>query len=367
MKRILHASLVAATIFTAVSCRKAGDARIETPRQVTIDTLFTSKFLPRGSGFTGGDGTYSIELPDKRTLWIFGDTFIGNVTADNRRIKSDPAYIRNSFVLIEDGHLKTLQQGTPHEFRSMMIPPEVSDGSSGLSELQLWYWPGDAFVEGGKLNVFASKFYQKDHSDMWGFEFRGTELIRFSLPDIKPLSFHRFNDLDSIHFGHAVYQSSDYTYIYGLKNEVPYVARAPIGNVLNAWQFFDGAEWVDSAKSARPMMEHKGSEQFSVFEHGGIYIMIMQDTDLGRNIYSYTSATPYGPWENRRVIYETPIPENCADCWTYNALAHPQFTEDNMLLVSYNTNSMKMEDHYTNALIYRPRFIRVPLELITNR
>lgn len=35
-----------------------------------------------------------------------------------------------------------------------------------------------------------------------------------------------------------------------------------------------------------------------------------------------------------------------------------------MLLVSYNMNSFKLQDHFENAGIYRPRFIRVPLEMI---
>jgi hypothetical protein len=334
-------------------------------RTVVEDTIFTNRFLPKGNGFTGGDGTYSIELPDGNTLWIFGDTFIGNTTPDNRRIKTSPAYIRNSFVLIKEDTLQTIHQGASHEFKSMMIPPEVADGSSGLSELQLWYWPGDAFINNGKLNVFASKFFQKDHKDMWGFEFRGTELVEFSLPDFEPLSVYRFNSLDSVHYGHAVHEADDgFIYIYGLKNELPYVARAPKGNVRGPWQFYNGQAWVSDAAKAAPILHNKGSQQFSVFVHHGNYVMIMQDTDLGRKIYAYTSPTPYGPWGNRKMIFETPVPDNCLKCWTYNALAHPQFTADDMLLVSYNTNSMEMQDHYDNALIYRPRFIRVPLETI---
>jgi hypothetical protein len=336
-------------------------------RSVTPDSIFTAKFYPRGDGFTGGDATYSVELPDGRTVWIFGDTFVGNVTNDNRRMQTSPSYIRNSFVLFVDGDLQTLQQGEPSEFKSMMIPPEVSDGTSGLSELQLWYWPGDAFVENDKLNVFVSKFFQEDHSDMWSFEFKGTELVEFSLPDLKPQNVHRFDKLDSVHYGHAVYEDSAYTYIYGLRKQKAYVARAIKGQVLGPWQFYDGTDWVMDARKAAPMMNELGSEQFSITRHDDTYVLIMQDTDLGRKIFSQTSATPYGPWKNRKVIYETPIPENCENCWTYNALAHPQFTMDGLLLVSYNTNSMKMEDHYENALIYRPRFIRIPLEMIMSQ
>lgn len=334
-----------------------------TKREVVVDTVFTQAFMPLGDGFTGGDGTYSIQLPDGRNLWIFGDSFIGNVTADHKRIETDPAYIRNSFVTFEEDKLITHQQGDPADFMSMMIPQEVTEHDS-IDEHDLWYWPGDAFIENGSLNVFASKFSQENHADMWAFEFEGTELIELSLPDLSVIKIDRFADLDSVHFGHAVLETEDYLYIYGLKNKYPYVARAKRGDVRGSWTFFNSSEWSEKATNAAPMVEFWGSEQFSVFEWKDKYVMIMQGGDLSRKIYSFVSDTPFGPWVNEKMIYETPLPDNCESCWTYNALAHPQFTEDDMLLISYNTNSMTMQDHYDNALIYRPRFIRVPLELI---
>jgi hypothetical protein len=260
--------------------------------------------------------------------------------------------------------LNTFQQGERSEFKSMIIPPEVTKGSSGTTEQEMWYWPGAGFVADGKLKVFVSKFSQKDHSDMWAFNFLGTELVEFSLPDLKQQEVHHFPELDSIHFGHALMESGEFYYIYGLKKEHPYVARAPRKNILAEWEFFDGKNWGRNSENAVPVLEFVGSEQFSVFEWKGTYIMIMQEGDLGRKIYSFTSKNPEGPWANQKLIYETPIPAGCGDCWTYNALAHPQLTENEMLLVSYNTNSMTMEDHYKDALIYRPRFFRVPLELI---
>lgn len=354
---------IAALVVVVSACGPAAEKRTSVSREVVVDSVFTDRFLPAGERFTGGDGTYSIELPDGRTVWIFGDSFIGNVTADNRRTKTTPAYIRNSFVVLTKDSLITYQQGKPEEFKSMMIPPEVTP-TSGITELELWYWPGDAFIENGKLNVFVSKFSQKDHSDMWAFKFEGTELAEFSLPDLKPLGVHFYNDLDSIHLGHAVLETPEYTYIYGLKKK-PYVARARQGYVANgAWEFYDGTTWVSRAEDAKPMVDFLGSEQFSVSEWKGTYIMIIQGDALTRNVYSFTAPTPYGPWSNQQLIYETPLPDSCAACFTYNAMAHPQFTDDDMLLISYNTNSMEMGDHYKDALIYRPRFIRVPIEKI---
>jgi hypothetical protein len=352
-----------AAIINSGCQNNAKTTEVITKREVIVDSIFNEAFTPKGDGFTGGDGTYSIKLPDGRDLWIFGDSFIGNVTDDWKRIETTPAYIRNSFVTFENGNVITHQQGDPADFKSMIIPPEVISNDS-IDEHDLWYWPGDAFIENGNLNVFASKFSQEDHDDMWAFQFEGTELTELSLPDLKVLRVDKFSDLDSIHFGHAVLETGEYLYIYGLKNRSPYVARTEIGSVREGWQFYAGSGWSEKSTEAVPMIEFWGSEQFSVFELEDKYVMIMQGGDLSRKIYSFVSDTPFGPWTNKKMIYETPLPDNCESCWTYNALAHPQFTEDNMLLISYNTNSMVMQDHYDNALIYRPRFIRVPMELI---
>ncbi len=347
------------------SCKTSTPEKTEVlNRVVTTDTIFNTRFFPKGEAFTGGDGTYSITLPDGRSLWIFGDSFIGGVTPDLKRIKTEPAYIRNCFIILDKDSLITLQQGKPHEFKSMMIPLEVTSGKEKYTEHDFWYWPGDAFIENGKLNVFTSKFFQEKGTDMWAFQFKGTELIEFSLPDLTVLRIDRFPELDSVHYGHAVLQTDDYTYIYGLKKQLPYVARTTKGNVRGSWQFYTGKEWVDQATLAEPMIRFAGSQQFSIFNWKGTYVMIMQGGDLSRNIYSFTSTHPYGPWENQQLLYETPIPSGCKACWTYNALAHPEFTEDDLLLISYNTNSMEMDDHYKNATIYRPRFIRVPMEKI---
>ncbi|MBX2966595.1 MAG: DUF5005 domain-containing protein [Cyclobacteriaceae bacterium] len=362
MKKTLY---ILGAIIVCLSCKSPNqETSFNTPGEVLEDTVFTNAFMPRGERFTGGDGVYSVVLPDGRTVWIFGDSFLGGVTPDMKRLPSTPSYIRNCFVILEGDSLRTFQQGNPKDFKSMMIPPEVEDGSSGYSELDLWYWPGDGFVANNEFHLFLSKFFQVDHDDMWGFEFRGTELMSFSLPDFKVINVYQFLETDSVHYGHAVLETKDYLYIYGLKNMYPYVARAKEGKFTEPWEFYNGSEWVTEAKYAAPMLEFSGSEQFSVFQWKDTYVMIMQEGDLSTDIYSFTSETPYGPWKNKQFLYKTPLPEGCRECFTYNALAHPQFTENDQLLISYNTNSMEFQDHYDNALVYRPRFIRVPMQTI---
>jgi hypothetical protein len=181
------------------------------------------------------------------------------------------------------------------------------------------------------------------------------------------LKVHRFANLDSIHFGHCLLEDGGYLYIYGLKNGKPFVARALNQEVLKPWEFYNGKSWSEKANEAQPILDFKGSEQFSVFKSDEAYIMIMQQGGLSPDIYSFTSSAPYGPWGNKKLLYTTQQPPGCKQCFTYNALAHPQFTVDNMLLISYNTNTHLLAEHFGDALLYRPRFIRVPMELILDK
>ncbi|RLD19952.1 MAG: hypothetical protein DRI71_11070 [Bacteroidetes bacterium] len=343
-------------ILCTLSCNK------EAERLTRVDAEFTKRFELSGGGNTGADGTYSVYLPDGRTVWIFGDSFLGTVTPELTREKTNPMYIRNCFMVDDGDSLITLHQGEPSEFKSMIIPPIITDSNFEINERQHWYWPGDGWVDDNQLKVFVSEFFQSEPG-MWGFKFKRTAIITYSLPEIEQVSLDTipYSNVLGIHYGHAVCKTEEFVYVYGLHDGRPHAARID-GN--GSWQFYSGSKWSDEAKDSKPMSDISGSEQFSVFEHEGDFIMIMQEGSLSRKIFSYVAKTPYGPWVNRQLIYETPLPYDNDQLFTYNALAHPQFTQNDELLISYNTNSMQLEDHFKNAGIYRPRFIRVPFEMI---
>lgn len=334
--------------------------------EVRFDIEFTNKFDMRKPGFTGGDGTYSVELPDGRTVWMFGDTFIGEITDELTREKTNPMYIRNCFVVQDDDEMKTLHKGNLEDFISMAVPKEVEFGTK--SELDVWFWPGDGIVHNNRLKVFMSKFHQVNEG-MWGFEFLESVLIEYSLPELNEVSKTEipYSMQSGIHFGHALFQGEDFIYIYGLRDQKPYVARAKTTNLLNDWEFYTGTSWDADISKIQPMLDLNGSEQFSVFKFKNNYIFLTQLGSFSKKVCSLIGKTPYGPWINRQVLFETPINYNNEDLFTYNALAHPQFTNSDGLLVSYNTNSFNLEDHFKNAGIYKPRFVRVPIELLFDK
>jgi hypothetical protein len=365
-KKIVLTTAIAATLLIS-GCNAVQEDKSESglDSRVHADDHFTGLFMGECGGFTGSDGTYSVLLPDGRTAWIFGDTFIGGVNPDNTRQHQDPIYIRNSVVVQDGDSLRTLFNIINGKRASFAIPPMVLEEDNGVTEDSVWFWPGDGYIQGDQLKLFFSEFI-KTGDDMWGFGWNGTWVGSYSLPGLEEINLVRIisGDKTDVHFGHAVLEDKEHIYVYGGGNKQPHVARFTRGDVPGQWEFYTGMGWSNDITQSAPMAEINGSEQFSVLKIESRYILVTQMNGINGDICSFTSDTPYGPWTNKQSLYTPPLPDSAHNLFTYNALAHPQFLENEMLLISYNTNSYELADHFRDATIYRPRFIRAPLNLI---
>lgn len=319
------------------------DSLIEVRRAQDFNALFTRY----GDGWTGGDATYSIPLPDGRTLWLFGDTFLGIVRAD--RSRPPTGLIRNSFVVMDGDQLTTLFQGSAGNASAFVSPAET----------EWWYWPGHGIARENTLQVVLFGFKNVGEG-MWGFEYACLDVANFSLPDFHLLSVERKTLDPTVNYGACVLEDGDYLYLYGAEKvgllKYLHVARTGRADLAGDWEYFDGTGWtLDAGKSARIFLNV--SEQFSVLKHNGRYYLITQHHILGSEIFLYSSDSPTGPFADKRIAYCTP--ESGGDIFTYNAFAHPQFLENGELLISYNVNSFNFSDLLKNADNYRPFFVRV--------
>ncbi|PIQ30955.1 MAG: hypothetical protein COW63_08805 [Bacteroidetes bacterium CG18_big_fil_WC_8_21_14_2_50_41_14] len=325
--------------------------------QVFPDTDFNTLLRTENGGWVAGDATYSIALPDGRTLWLFGDSFIGTVNSDSS-IVPGAHMIRNCAVMQEGEIMTAMYEGTfenPGDF----VPTEDSD---------TWFWPEHGMVENNTLKIIFSEFGPNGDTTGWNFEFRNTFIVLFTYPEIELIGsiLLPYYDLNGVMYGDRIMLSGDYTYIYGRKEEVgniPYahVARVPASDVLGDWEFYNGTGWSVSAQESIRLSNHPVSQQFGVFKHLEKYLMVTQEIWLGSKIYSLVADAPEGPWNNLTVLYETPRPFPTQ--LTYNSYPHPQFDDENALLVSYNSNG-SFWDIFSNIELYRPNFIRVPYNLI---
>lgn len=315
----------------------------EAPIMVELDTTLNQMFTRSGPGWTGADGTLSIPLPDGRTFWIFGDTFLGTVKEDRSRTQF--TFVNNTVLLQEGDQLINPVVGA----RSFATPPE-----SGW-----WYWPGHGQVVGDTLELIMYAMYNPG-GGMWGFEYAAIDLLKYTLPDLALVQTERKKLNPHINFGTSILESNGYTYIYGAEkqdlNKYFHVARCPSGTLSQEWEYFDGEEWTpDESKSRR--QAPNVSEQYTVFEHNGKFYLLTQHHVLGSEIYLYQSNEPHRGFNQRQLIYCTP--ETGSDIITYNAFAHYHMSQGGSLLISYNVNSLNFQDVLDNADNYRPYFFNV--------
>ncbi len=325
--------------------------------QALPDAAFNSLIRTENGGWIAGDATYSIALPDGRTLWLFGDSFIGIANPDSS-IVSGAHMIRNCAVVQDGEEMTAMYQGT---FENPIDFVRTNDSET-------WFWPEHGMVEGNTLKILLSEFGPNGDTTGWNFEFRQTYVAVFTYPDIELIEtiLLPYYDLNGVMYGDQLMLHDGYTYIYGRKEEsgnIPYmhVARVPEDDLLGEWEFYNRSVWSENAEESFRLTSQTVSQQFGLFEHKGKWVMITQEIWLGAKIYSMVADAPEGPWSNRVTVYETPRP--FATQITYNAYPHPQFDEDNELLVSYNSNG-SFWDIFTNVELYRPNFVRVPYLMI---
>lgn len=332
------------------------------------------------SGWTGGDSTYSVTLPDGRRLWLFSDTFLGPLNADGTRPTSAPL-INSTFVSQVGDNLETIKGGSTGSPLAIMPPPADRH----------WYWLGDGLVAnvGGekKLQVIFHAWH-KFGDGMWDFKFSKAVVATFDLNNLKePESIEQLPSKADVQWGAAVVPSSQsgdgYTYIYGV-NDAPLnkkmrVARVKGSNIADA----DKWEYLNSEKSSWMYGESEGDDatvgianEYSVTPYKGNYVLVSQDSTEGFSgkIRMWTGCDPFGPfgsWEGHDVVYRMPEPGpygTCEDgkCFSYNAHVHPSLASGDRWTLSYNVNNFDNRvvpdgAHYRDPTIYRPRFVSFKL------
>jgi len=320
------------------------------------------------SGWTGADGTYSIPLSDGRTMWLFGDSFIGKTDPSGKR--SEETVIINNSVAIQEGKdpstVKFIYGGTEEKPESFFIPP---DGKG-------FFWIYDAIPYGdGKIIVFLP---QIEISGEGIFSFRQTGnwtadvLIdgdKFSAGNYKKLPYFQAKDGEkpAIAFGASVLVEKDWTYIYGTEDyEITknlLLARIKSGSIPSEtpWEFYTGTGWSKNLSDCKPVFKEVGNE-LSVHKNiDGRYIITTQKNGSGSDIEIIFGSSPEGPWNPPLAVWH--IEESNDRIFSYNAKAHPELSDtEKGLLISYNVNAWNFDDLYIDSTIYRPRFIRVRLD-----
>lgn len=215
---------------------------------------------------------------------------------------------------------------------------------------------------------------------MWGFMYETTHILEYSLPGLNlvrttPIP---FNGSEDVHYGMAALKEGDYVYIYAqvdVKNDANpisevLVARSTMNNLYTNWEYYTGSGWNTDASSAvklEGLASVPVSSQFNVFKLRDKYVLLTQKKTFNSGeIYTFIADSPSGPWRNKQLIFKT-YEQNSPHLFTYNAMAHPQFEKDGMILISYNVNTETFAEQFSDVSTYRPRFFWVDINKILEK
>lgn len=335
-------------------------------RDAAIQHFTTSR---SDGAFTGGDGTYSIPLPDGRSAWIFGDSFKGGVHADGTRGADEVGhpghgtFVRNALVLQDDADFRMVTgRGDAGELVSAARPigaAENRDGSGGDD----WYWPGHGVADGSdRVRVFMQRFRTppgESHLTGWNWEHRGTDLVTFeSRTGAREGTVELTGPASGVLWGAAVLERGEHAYLYGAKDRNVHLARAPRTTLddVATWQAWDGARWNGDLTTSAALGP-RVSNQFSVVDAKDGGVLLVSQDGFEPAVRAWHAPTPEGPMTGGGIVAR--IPDQPGERHTYNAVAHPQFTAPDTgdLLVSYNVSGA---DFMTDHTSYRPGFLTVP-------
>ena len=339
----------------------------------------------RPSGWVGGDVAASMSLPGRRTLWVFGDSFIGETEGGRRQPR---AMVNNSIAVhfIDPAHPS--RPPAPEDLEFFWGPEDASGKPTAWVRPETddaWYWPtgGGAVVpgpDGERLALFLVEM-AKTGGTVWSFKCVGSALavvegvagpVEGWRRQVRELPHNLGDSPREVDWGvDAVYEPGPrrgrWVYVFATvtddgKQRDLIVARVRPEMIedFDAWQFSAGLTWAEDPEMAGPVAVDVSSE-LSVDRvetaFGPRYVMVMSEPGLGRGIEVRWSCSPSGPWSRERTEYKVPDPG--PGRFVYAGKAHAALSAPGELLISFVVNSNDFFEMAGNAEIYRPRFIVV--------
>jgi len=340
--------------------------------------------FPFRDGWWGGDGGYSVQLPNGGTLWFFDDSFVGTTKNKSR---SGTTMVNSTIGLAscdQDGkfHVQYVwaRKGTRHP--AAVFPPVPK---------QWKYWPASGFTHGKDL--YVALVMVKDRPDIEGpfnFETVGTRLARIRNVD-RPFVQWTIDYFDlyrgKVLPGQAFVKHGGYFYLFSptvtddAQHSPTFLTRfpesaldAPSPKIQLEYLAQDGS-WkgvassgIDFADARRVMDDSFAANSVWYEPERKRWVAVGQNAVFRSNQAVVRTAESFaGPWSAPIPLYQIPDadPANGGDkdTWCYQTLAHPEFRRGDEILLTYACNSLGEFGKLVNDLrIYFPKavYVRLP-------
>ncbi len=341
------------------------------PTKPTTAAEYQAVFDTRAFPWIGADLNDVIDDSPDRTLWVFGDTFVGSVRPDGS-VAPGWGFVNNSLV-VQSGPCFDFQVagagGTPEEWIPSPHPYQ--------------YWVGGAVATGDTIEVVLERVEHIDNGGVVAFNFFivGLEIATLrrsdlSVESITPVPMFQSDVPNTVvPYGGALTAVGGYAYLYGFINLQQMVARVPLNRMTDftAWQYWRGGvgatvnqswAWTTDPGQAKPMTLQPfvtGGQPVApieVVQYGRGYLAIAKGSDIpdpatpvaNTTVYAWSSPSPVGPWALVGPIATTPLTGN-----EFSYGAELINTPGAGLLVTWSRNA-PIDDVLADATVYGPRF-----------
>ena len=327
-----------------------------------------NEFFQNTNGWLGADVAYSIPLAPNKSFWLFGDTFVGQIT-DGKRISSK--MIHSSIATQEIGRppqffYRTDKKGTPESFVNSPGP-------------KTYFWLLDGARTSRGLYFFMQQV-QWINNTTWGFQCVATWLAFVENPDDPPvrwkistrkLPFSKLPDGQDAILGCETLKTGGYIYIYGYSNNAKatskkqlLLARAPEDKLddLSSWEFYSNGSWMSDFQKSTPVFSDAPPEGSVLWQPYLKKFVFVYNEGIWGTIAMRTADAPEGPWNAPISLYHCPDMKISRNVFCYAGKAHPEFSGTNELLISYAANSESLPEVLNDTRLYWPRFIKVTFE-----
>lgn len=330
-------------------------------------TKWNEIFTRNGPGWTGGDTTVSVELPNGDSAFFFSDSYIAEdppkpgdgavyTNENGLRLRNPnclppicgPApevihYVYNSIVVrSKDGRSMRTLTGPRDKngYSTSYFKPASNDPNH-------MYWLGDPIIVevGGKKKVwmFLNEWdVARPFDKSFWIKYRAQAIAQM---DAETLAIEKIVDLknktDEAIWGISLWLSGkNELYIYGMRNEGDikvekrsslaiadkykklYIARADASKGLesvadlNNWKAWDGKAFAKDLNKRRSIIPEKDSisDELSVrrlnINGKPTFVVVTFDTSVGysdwKDLYLYSACEPQGPFTSKHHFYRTP-------------------------------------------------------------
>ncbi|MCX6832726.1 MAG: hypothetical protein NT028_11470 [candidate division Zixibacteria bacterium] len=332
--------------------------------------------FPYQDGWLGGDGGLPVPISASKTVWLFGDSFVGQKDQKNLQGASMVTTIGVS-TCEADGNMtmryywRNMYTDHPDHF----FQPHTS---------RYKFWPAVGFMYRGNMYVIMFKIgplLGSSPDNIFNWSALGTTLAKVTAPAASPpdkwkidlIPWSRALDVSLFQGGYA--QDSSFGYFFTVKNDGQnYLLRLPLDRLEspdgNMEYLSQDGTWKPGSDSADAEVLFEDQLISRVIYVPGLHhwLAVYGPHFGGSSIYFRTAPRIVGPWSERRILYDCPelvesSPQYDESNFCYCAQVLSVRVENGVckLLIDYSCLSSKPSRPDQTAHAEAPRVVEIAM------